>query len=116
MSTMKNGQILLYCHFNKIIKEPGASFQSPAFSQKHVRNVCHTAQVIWQDLGFKRNKHKCNLHYAAILMMTSQILKSAGFTKTQKSWYLEKETLFFLQIKKFINYTWSAALWQRIVL
>ena len=43
MSTIKNGQILLYCHFNKIIKEPGTSFQSPAFNQKHVRNVCHTA-------------------------------------------------------------------------
>ena len=38
----KNGQIL-HCHFNKIIKEPGTSFQSPAFSQKYVRNVCHTA-------------------------------------------------------------------------
>ena len=33
----------LYCYFNKIIKEPGTSFQSPAFSQKHVRNACHTA-------------------------------------------------------------------------
>ena len=43
MKTIKNGQILLYCHFNKIIKEPGTSFQSPAFNQKHVRNVCHTA-------------------------------------------------------------------------
>ena len=52
-----------------------------------------------QDLGFKRNKHKCNLHYAAILMMMSQILKYAGFTKTQKSRYLENKT-FFLQIKK----------------
>ena len=43
MPTIKNGQILIYCHFNKIIKVPGTSFQSPAFSQKHVRNVCHTA-------------------------------------------------------------------------
>ena len=43
--------------------------------------------------------HKWNLHYAAILMMISQILKAAGFTETQKSRYLEKET-FFLQIKK----------------
>ena len=43
-------------------------------------------------------------------MMTSQVLKSAGFTKTQKSRYLEKETLFFLQIKKFINYISNAAL------
>ena len=69
----------------------------------------------WQDLVFKRNKHKCNSHYAAILTMTSQILKYAGFTKTQKPWYLEKKTVFFLQIKKFINYTSSAALWQRTV-
>ena len=43
MSTIKNDQIVLYCHFNKIIKEPGASFHSPAFSQKHVKNVYHTA-------------------------------------------------------------------------
>ena len=43
MSTIKNDQILLHCHFNKIIKEPGTSFPSPAFSQKHVRYVCHTA-------------------------------------------------------------------------
>ena len=34
MSTIKNGQILLYCHFNKKIKEPGISFQSPGLSQK----------------------------------------------------------------------------------
>ena len=33
-------------------------------------------------------------------MITSQILKSADFTKTQKSRYLENETYFFLQIKK----------------
>ena len=41
MSTIKNGQISLYCHFNTIIG-PGTSFQSPALSQKHVRNVCRT--------------------------------------------------------------------------
>ena len=43
MSTIKNGQISLYCYFNKITKGPGTSFQSPALSQKHVRNVCLTA-------------------------------------------------------------------------
>ena len=41
MSTTKIGQILLYCHFSKVIKEPGTSFQPPALSQKHIRNVCH---------------------------------------------------------------------------
>ena len=33
-------------------------------------------------------------------MITSQILKPVDFTQTQKSRYLESETLFFLQIKK----------------
>ena len=54
MSTIKNGQILLYCYFNKIIKEPGTSLQSPAFSQKHVRNVCHTAQQYLSKFHFDR--------------------------------------------------------------
>ena len=44
MSTIKNDQISLYCNFNKIIKEPGTSFQTPSLSQKHVRNPFHTAQ------------------------------------------------------------------------
>ena len=43
ISTIKNGQISLYCHFNKIIKGPGTSFHSSTLSQKHVRNVCHIA-------------------------------------------------------------------------
>ena len=41
MSTVKNGQISLYYHFNKIIKGSGANFQFPALKQKYVRNVCH---------------------------------------------------------------------------
>ena len=49
-------------------------------------------------------------------MMTSQILRSADFRKSQKPRYLENETAFSLQIKKFINYTSKVALWQKIVL
>ena len=49
-------------------------------------------------------------------MMTSQILKSMDFTKTQKSRYLDNETLFFVQKKKFINYTSRATLLQKMVL
>ena len=48
-------------------------------------------------------------------IMTTQILQSVDFTKTQKSIYLKKET-FFLQIEKFINYTLRATLLQKIVL
>ena len=83
MSTVKNGWILLCCHFNKIIKRSGTSFQSPALSPKHVRNVIYIGiytgiypSLLWYYLGFKRNKHKCNFHYIAVAMMTSQILKS----------------------------------------
>ena len=57
-----------------------------------------------------------NFYYVAILMMMSQILKSVDFTKTQESRYLQNETTFFLQIKKFINSTSRATLWQKIVL
>ena len=46
-------------------------------------------------------------------MMTSQILKCVDFTKTQKSKNLENETLFFLHIKKFTNYTSRATLLQK---
>ena len=60
--------------------------------------------------------NQCNFHYVAMSMMASQILKSVDFTKTQKSRYLENETLFFLQIKKFINCASRATLWQKIVL
>ena len=43
----------LYCHFNKIIKRPGASFQFPTLSQKHIRNVFNT--VHWYLTVFHFN-------------------------------------------------------------
>ena len=46
-------------------------------------------------------------------MMTSQILQSVDFIKTQKSRYLNNETLFLLQIKQFINCISRATLWQK---
>ena len=55
MLTIKNCQISLYRHFNKIIKEPGTSFQSPVLSQKHVRNVCLTAYSYLTKFLFQRN-------------------------------------------------------------
>ena len=122
MSTIKNGQILLYCHFNKVIKEHGTSSQSPTLSQNHVKNIFHAAYQYLIKFHFdstqdsKNNRHKCNFHYVAMLMMTSQILKFVDSTKAQKSRYLENKTFFLLQIKKFINYTSRATLLQKIVL
>ena len=52
MSTIKYCQILLYCHFNEMIKGPGTSFQSPVLSQKHVGNSCHTAHYYFAKFHF----------------------------------------------------------------
>ena len=56
-----------------------------------------------------------NFYYVTIPMMTSHILKSVNFTKRRNPRYLQNETLFFIQIRKFINYTSTATLWQKIV-
>ena len=80
MTAIKNGQILQYCHFNKIIKGSRTSFLSIALSQSHVRNVSHISQ---------KDKNLGNLRTKA---------------------------LFLLQIKKIINYTSMAAVWQKLVL
>ena len=48
MPTIKNGQILLYYHFNKIIKEPGTNFQSAALSQKHIKCLSYSTLVFDQ--------------------------------------------------------------------
>ena len=48
--------------------------------------------------------------------MASQILNSVDLTKTKKPRQLEKESLFFLQITKIINYTSRATSLQNIVL
>ena len=92
MSTIKNGQGSLHCHFNKIIKGPGTGFQSAALSQKHVRNILLYSILVfdqvsfWRDLGFRRNKHMCNLHYVAMLNILGKILKSLIVNVNFESW------------------------------
>ena len=79
-----------------------------------IQHISIGPNFILIGLRFKRNKQ--NFQYVAILMMASQILKFVDFRKTQKSRYLENETLFLLQIKKFINCTSRGTLLQKIVL
>ena len=74
-------------------------------SQKSLDLVCsiyHSAKNLSEMFVIQHTsnltKYNCNLHYLAMLIMASQILKSTDFTKTQKIPYLERET-FFLQIK-----------------
>ena len=66
MSTVKNDQILL--------KIPETSFQSPALSQKHARNLCHTAHQYLIKFYFDRTqdskqKSLSNFHYVAMPML-----------------------------------------------
>ena len=56
MSTIKMGKILVHYHFNKIIKGPRTSFQSPGMSQKHVKNVCLTAHLYLTKFHFDSNQ------------------------------------------------------------
>ena len=50
-----------------------------------------------------------------MFMMRSQILKFAHLWETQKPKYLENERQFFPFVKKCINCTLRAILWQKIV-
>ena len=108
MTVIKNGQISLCCHFNKIRKGSGDSSQSSALSQKNMLEMLDIQHnSIWPifiliAIRIKKNKHKCNFYYVAV-PMTSKVLKfhkNADFTKTQKSRYLKNKTFFFRQIKK----------------
>ena len=49
MSATKNGEISLYCPFNKTIKKPGGSFQSPALSQNMLE------MFVIQHISFRSN-------------------------------------------------------------
>ena len=111
MSAIKNYIILLYCHFNKIIKGPGISFQPPAWVMSEMFTIqCNS---IWPNciliilrestwISINVTFIMCNFHYVAIPMMMTQILKFVVLTKTQISRYLENETS-FLEIKKKCN-------------
>ena len=52
MSTTQDCQISIYYHFNKTIKRSGSIFQFKALSQKHSRNVCHTAHYYLTKFHF----------------------------------------------------------------
>ena len=105
MLTIKIGQILLHCHFNKIIKQPGTSFQSLVLNQKYVRTICLTPYQYLtklllesaqdsKEISISRNSTTSNAYDDVT------DLNSVDFTKVQKSRYLENKILFFLQIKK----------------
>ena len=101
MSTIENGKILLYCHFNKIIKGAGNSFQYPVLSQKHVRNVCHTV-THFHKFHFKRTLNSKEISIS-VTFIKSNVYDDVTYfeicrfhKKTQKSSCPENETLFFL--------------------
>ena len=57
ISSNKYQQILSSCHFTKIMKGPGTSFQSLGLSQKYVGNVCHDLQYPLAKFHFNTGKY-----------------------------------------------------------
>ena len=110
MSTIENGYIQLYCHFNEIIKGSGTSFKSPALKENMLQMFCHTAQYYLTKFHFDSTEDSKEVNisvafnYIAMSIVTSQILKSVDFTRTQKPRYLQNEASYFLQIKKLITH------------
>ena len=49
---IKNRWILLYCHFDKILKEPGTSFQFPALSQNYVKRCFSYNMLVFDQNSF----------------------------------------------------------------
>ena len=122
MSTIKNGPILLYCHFKKKNKRAWNQFSVSSIEPKTIQKCFSYSTVVfdqislWQYVAFKIYKHQYNFHYVAMPMVTSQSLKSVDFTKTQKSKYLENK-IFLVQInKKIVKYSQRATLWQKKLL
>ena len=104
MSTIKNGEISLYFYFNKIMNGPGTNFQSPALSQQHVRNVCHTAHKYLTKFHFDSTQDSKEISIMQLPLCSNDYddvtdFEICEFHKNTKSRYLENET-FFLQIKK----------------
>ena len=91
----------------------------PHWAKNMLQMLAIQHSSIWPNfilIGFKTTKHKCNFHYVAIPITTSEILKSVDFTKTHKSRYLENETFFFQMKKKMINLHIKGYLTAKIIL
>ena len=108
MLTIKNCQFSLYCHFNKIIKEPGISFQSPVLSQKHVRNVSHTAyqylkKFIFQSAQDSKEINRTGNYTTSNAYNDVTDFKICGFHKSTKNLdILRTKYYFFFKLKKYV--------------
>ena len=114
MSTIKNGRISLYCHFNKIIKDAGTSFQSPALIPKHVRNVCNTRHQSLTKFYFDSTLDSKEISVGVTLLCSNAYddvidFKICAFHKNTKIQISRKQSI-FLEIITFINYTSIAGL------
>ena len=90
MSAMKNGQISLYCHFNKIIKEHETRFQSPNLGQIMLEIFVLKHTSIWLNFIFKvlRIQKK-----QALPMMTPQKQKNLDISRTKQYFFFELKKL-----------------------
>ena len=52
MSTIKNGQISLYYHFNKIIKEPGTSIRLQHWAKNMLEKFAIQYRLAFDEISF----------------------------------------------------------------
>ena len=82
--TVKNGQILLYFRFNKIINEPTTIFQSPSLGQQHVRNVFHTVHQYLTKFCFDSTQNSKEISITVTSIMQQCLYQYQEFDKSIK--------------------------------
>ena len=99
MSTITNREISIYCCFNKIIKGSRTSFQSPALSEKFVRNVCRPAHQYLTRFHFDSTQDSKEISISATSVMQHCLVSQVDFTKKTK-FQISREQKMFTSNKK----------------
>ena len=95
MFTIKNGQIWLYCHFNKMIKGSEITFTVSNNELKHVTNVCHTAQQYLTKFHFDSTQDSKELSInVTSIMQQYQLINACGFHKNIKIYISREQNIF----------------------
>ena len=98
--TIRNGQILLYFGFNRIIKGPGIIFQSPALSRKHVRKFFHTVHQHLTKSRFDSTQDPKEISITVNSIMQQCLSQYFEFHKSIKIQISREQSIIFYLNKK----------------
>ena len=120
MSTIKNRQIWLYCHFNKLIKRSQNQFPGYNIEPKTCQK-CFSYSTLVSDHFLNSTQGSKEISKSVTSVCSNAYddvtdFEICGFHKKLKSRYLDNKALFFLQIQKLTNCASRATVQQKIVL